>query len=133
MIPGRLDYPGAPHPRWWQLENRAVDIGGFAPDRSHFATMLLLDVALAHADDWFSFPVPPPPRSATRCRRAACWSRSTGVTVRDSFGEVWDLNAPPAAGAGAWSLFHSAGLAESQLLVWPVAVAPQTARCSTTS
>ena len=43
VIPGRLDYPGAPNPRWWQLEDHAVDIGGFAPDRSHFATMLLLD------------------------------------------------------------------------------------------
>ena len=74
-IPGRLDYPGAPHPRWWQLENHAVDIGGFSPDRSHFATMLLLDVALEHADDWFTFPVPPPATIPTRCRRAACSSR----------------------------------------------------------
>ena len=75
VIPGRLDYPGAPNPRWWQIEDRAVDIGGFAPDRSHLATMLLLDVALAHADDWFSFPVPPPrrPRRRPRRRRAACW------------------------------------------------------------
>ena len=92
VIPGRLDYPGAPHPRWWQLENHAVDIGGFAPDRSHFATMLLLDVAIEHADDWFTFPVPPPAAIPTQYRRAACWSRSAGVTVRDSFGEVWNLN-----------------------------------------
>ena len=48
-----------------------------------------------------------------------------GVTVRDSFGEVWDLTAPPASGPAAWSLFHTAGLPESQLLVWPVAIAPQ--------
>jgi hypothetical protein len=48
-----------------------------------------------------------------------------GVTVRDSFGEVWNLTTPAASGPGAWSLFHTAGLPESQLLVWPVAVAPQ--------
>jgi hypothetical protein len=121
VIPGRLDYPGAPNPRWWQLENHAVDIGGFAPDRSHFATMLLLDVVLEHSDDWFIFPVPPPADSDQ--------SPSSGVlvilddvTVRDSFGEVWNLNAPPASGPGAWSLFHTAGLPESQLLVWPVAI-----------
>ena len=47
-----------------------------------------------------------------------------GVTVRDSFGEMWNLETPSASGASAWSLFHSAGLPESQLLVWPVAVAP---------
>jgi hypothetical protein len=122
VIPGRLDYPGAPHPRWWQLEDRAVDIGGFSPDRSHFATMLLLDVALAHADDWFSFPVPRPldrnqPSSGVLVTLE-------GVTVRDSFGEVWPLKAPPASGADSWSLFHSKGLSESQLLIWPVAVSP---------
>jgi hypothetical protein len=124
VIPGRLDYPGAPHPRWWQLEDRAVDIGGFSPDRSHFATMLLLDVALEHADDWFSFPVPPPAKP-DEVPSSGVLVTLEGVTVRDSFGQIWDLNAPPATGADAWSLFHSNGLSESQLLVWPVAVAPQ--------
>lgn len=124
VIPGRLDYPGAPQPRWWQLENHAVDIGGFTPDRSHFATMLLLNVALEHADDWFTFPVPPPPDPATLPSSGVLVTLD-GVTVRDSFGQVWDLSPPPAAGPGAWSLFHSAGLPESRLLVWPVAVAPQ--------
>lgn len=124
VIPGRLDYPGAPHPRWWQLEDRAVDIGGFAPDRSHFATMLLLDVALEHADDWFSFPVPPPADPA-KVPSSGVLVTLDGVTVRDSFGEVWNLETPSAAGPAGWSLFHSHGLSESQLLVWPVAVAPQ--------
>jgi hypothetical protein len=123
VVPGRLDYPGAPNPRWWQLENEAVDIGGFAPDRSHFATMLLLDVVLEHSDDWFTFPVPPPPDPDTTPSSGVLVTLS-GVTVRDSFGEIWNLAAPPASGPGAWSLFHSAGLPESQLLVWPVAMAP---------
>ena len=122
VVPGRLDYPGAPNPRWWQLENQAVDIGGFAPDRSHFATMLLLDVVLEHADDWFTFPVPPPSDPDTTPSSGVLVTLA-GVTVRDSFGEIWNLTAPPASGPGAWSLFHSAGLPESQLLVWPVAIA----------
>jgi hypothetical protein len=125
VIPGRLDYPGAPNPRWWQLEDRAVDIGGFSPDRSHFATTLLLDVALAHSDDWFSFPVPPPPDPVADPSSGVLVTLA-GVTVRDSFGEIWGLQPPPASGPGAWSLFHTAGLAESELVVWPVAVAPQT-------
>jgi hypothetical protein len=125
VIPGHLDYPGAPNPRWWELEDRTVDIGGFAPDRSHLATMLLLDVALAHADDWFSFPVPPPPVPDVEPSSGVLVTLE-GVTVRDSFGEVWSLTPPAASGPGAWSLFHTAGLAESQLLIWPVAVAPQT-------
>jgi len=123
VIPGRLDYPGAPHPRWWQLEDRDVDIGGFSPDRSHFATMLLLDVALAHADDWFSFPVPRPDNDKTKPSSGVLVTLE-GVTVRDSFDQTWTLNAPPASGPDAWSLFHSKGLSASQLLIWPVAVAP---------
>jgi hypothetical protein len=123
VIPGRLDYPGAPHPRWWQLEDRAVDIGGFAPDRSHFPTMVLLDVVLAHADDWFTFPVSPP-ADPVREPSSGVLVSLADVTVRDSFDQVWSLTAPPASGPGAWSLFHTAGLSESQLLVWPVAVAP---------
>jgi hypothetical protein len=125
VIPGRLDYPGAPNPRWWQLEDRAIDIGGFPPDRSHLATMLLFDVALAHADDWFSFPVPPP-ADAVATPSSGVLVTLAGVTVRDSFGEVWALEPPPATGPGAWSLFHTTGLGVGQLLVWPVAVAPQT-------
>lgn len=124
VVPGHLRYPGAPNPRWWQLEDREVDIGGFAPDRAHLATMLLLDVALAHSDDWFSFPVPPPRHPATDPSSGVLVTLET-VTVRDSFGQVWDLTPPPATGPGAWSLFHTAGLSEAQLLIWPVAVAPQ--------
>ena len=124
VIPGRLSYPGAPHPRWWQLENHAVDIGGFSPDRSHFATMLLLDVVLEHPDDWFTFPVRPVFGPESDSPTSGVLVTLGDVTVRDSFDESWSLTAPPASGPGAWSLFHSTGLAESQLLVWPVAIAP---------
>src|SRR5262249_33208632 len=101
--------------------NYAVDIGGFAPDRSHFATMLLIDVALEHSDDWFLFPVPPP-ADPDASPSSGVLVTLAGVTVRDSFGAIWNLAAPPPSGPDAWSLFHSAGLAESQLLVWPVAI-----------
>lgn len=120
VVPSRLDYPGAPNPRWWELENRAVDIGGFAPDRAHLATMLLVDVAVAHSDDWFAFHVPVPVGRAS----SGVLVTLDEVTVRDSFDQVWPLAAPPASGPDGWSLFHTAGLAETQLVVWPVAVAP---------
>nr|WP_035940382.1 hypothetical protein [Knoellia aerolata] len=121
VIPGRLDYPGAPHPRWWQIEDRAVDIGGFAPDRSHLATMLLLDIVLAHPDDWFSFPVPPPINPATT-PSSGVLVQLGAVSVHDSFGEQWQLGAPNAYGPQGWSLFHTTGMAASDLVVWPVAV-----------
>ena len=133
VIPGRLDYPGAPHPRWWQLENRAVDIGGFSPDRSHFATMLLLDVALEHADDWFTFPVPPPAGAGhdavQRCARHSR-GRHRARQLRRSVGSERAAGlGTPATGRS----FTRAGLSESQLLVWPVAVAPHGGPCWTRS
>src|SRR5207237_560531 len=39
--PTRFQYPGAPLPRWWQIEDHAVDIGGYPPDRGHLATLFL--------------------------------------------------------------------------------------------
>lgn len=131
VVPTRLTFPGAPHPRWWQIEDAAVDVGGFAPDRSHLATMLLSDLAVAHAEDWFVFPVPlgwergdgadppaDPPSSGVLARLG------TTVTVTDSFGKPHDLQAPSSGGPGAWSLFAVPGLEPTDLVVWPVAVAP---------
>lgn len=127
MLPGRISYPGAPHPRWWQIEDHAVDIGGFAPDSAHLGTALLHDVALAHSDDWYWFPVPaplPPPDGGAPPPSAGSVVRLLKTEVRDSFDEVWDLTPPPVEGADAWSLFHTRGLDVSALVVWPVASAP---------
>jgi hypothetical protein len=125
VIPTRLDYPGAPNPRWWQIEDHAVDMGGFAPDRSHLATMVWLDVVLAHSDDWFVIPVPPPPDEVAQPSSGVLVALDA-ATVRDSFDQTWTLTAPPVAGPHAWSLFHTSGLDASHLLIWPVAVAPLT-------
>jgi hypothetical protein len=38
------------------LEDAAVDIGGYPPDTSHFAITLLIDLISTHGDDWFVFP-----------------------------------------------------------------------------
>jgi hypothetical protein len=115
VIPSRLDYPGAPLPRWWQVEDRAVDIGGHAPDRAHLGSILLLDVVLAHSDDWFSFPVRQPVGGPS----TGVLVSLTNATVRDSFDQTWPIAAPM-----DWSLFRTAGRPETELLVWPVAVAP---------
>jgi len=133
VLPARLSYPGAPHPRWWQLEDHHVDIGGFAPDRSHLGTMLLLEVALAHSDDWFWFPVPPPaavPPGAEPPPSSGVVATIHTASVRDSFDQTWELAPPPDPELEhdpddpPWSLFRVAGLSNRSLVIWPVAVAP---------
>ncbi|MFG6194563.1 hypothetical protein [Nonomuraea sp. JJY05] len=109
--PSRIHYPGAPLPRWWQIEDGKVDIGGYPPDRSHFATLLLIDLIMNQSDDWFSFPIE---------ALAGHIITLSDVTVIDSFDEKWQLS-PPADG---WSLFATEGLGPQSLAVWATAAAP---------
>lgn len=108
--PTAIQYPGAPHSRWWEIEDAAVDIGGYPPDTSHFATTLLIDLIASHGDDWFVFPVD------ARVGHALTIS---APTVTDAFGEPYGL-VPPAD----WSLFRTTGFADDSLVVWLRALAP---------
>ena len=110
VYPARLEYPGAPNPRWWQIEDGQVDIGGYPPDRSHFATLLLIDLITNHSDDWFTFPIEAEPGHVITLDE---------VVVTDSFGDEWPLE-PPAD----WSLFATQGLGARSLVLWATAATP---------
>jgi hypothetical protein len=110
VLPSRLRYPAAPLPRWWQIEDAQVAIGGHAPDRASLATLVLIDLIVNHSDDWFTFP----------------FEASTGevlaletVSVLDSFGQAWPLT-PPAD----WSLFRTHGFDARSLVIWATAATP---------
>lgn len=109
----RLRYPGAPTPRWWEIEDAGLDIGGQAPDRAHFATLLLIEALASHADDWFTFSVDTQPGTVLTLNN---------VQVTDSFGDVWDLK-PPTDG---WSLYRIHGLDNRSLIIWPTVATPLT-------
>ncbi|MCC2313607.1 hypothetical protein [Cellulomonas xiejunii] len=111
QYPRRVTYPGAPLPRWWQIEDAAVDIGGYPPDRAHLATLLLIDLVMSRSDNWFTFTVPE--------ARAGHIVTLDEVVVHDSFGDTWAL--VPAAD---WSLFATDGLGARSLVVWATAATP---------
>jgi hypothetical protein len=139
VIPNRLTYPGAPLPRFWQIERSAVDIGGFPPDRAHVPTTMLISLICGHADDWFTIVVPPP-APITGADGQSATPPSTGVvvtlgrvTVRSSFDERHTLTIPPSGrvldtgrdrAPGEWSLFRTTGLHRSSLVIWPTAATP---------
>jgi hypothetical protein len=123
VIPVPLEYPGAPHSRFWEIEDATVDIGGYPPDTAHFATMLLVDLVYSHGDDWFLFPV-------TASAGHIVTIRSLKVT--DAFGRSYTstelengavkhpgLNAPT-----DFSIFKCDGLKDESLVLWPVAESP---------
>lgn len=109
--PSPFHYPGAPRARWWEIEDAAVDIAGYPPDSSHFATTLLIELISTHGDDWFVFPV-----DAEVGQLVAM----PDVTVTDSFGETYEV-APP---VDPWWLFHTNGLDERSLVLWLRALTP---------
>jgi hypothetical protein len=111
--PVAMHYPGAPNSRWWEIEDSAVDIGGYPPDTSHFATTLLIDLISTHGDDWFLFPI------GTRVGHVLTLPEATTI-VTDAFGRTYDL-APP---TDDWWLFRTAGLDPRSLVVWLRALAP---------
>ena len=104
VYPTAFHYPGAPASRWWEIEDAAVDIGGYPPDSSHFATTLLIDLIASHGDDWFVFPVD---------ARVGHVSTLDAVLATDGFGRTYPLE-PPAD----WWLFKTTGLDRHSLVVW---------------
>jgi hypothetical protein len=114
--PARFNYPGAPLPRWWQIEDAQVDIGGFPPDRSHFPTMLLLDLIVSHSNDWYTF---------TLDAQIGDVMTIDTLAVYDVFGEVWrSQNEAGLQSPKDWSLFHVEGLDASSIVLWPTANTP---------
>jgi hypothetical protein len=110
ITPGRLRYPSAPLPRWWQIEDTQVAIGGQAPDRAALATLVLIDLIVNHSDDWFTFTLP---------AHAGHIITLDEVTVIDSFGEPWPIIAPQ-----DWSLFATTGLGPNSIVIWSTARTP---------
>lgn len=108
--PTQIHYPGAPASRWWEIEDVAVDIAGYPPDSAHFATTLLIDLIASHGDDWFIFPIE---------GKAGEILSITAVEVTDSFGDVYQVEAPT-----DWWLFRTSGLDAHSLMVWMPAVSP---------
>jgi hypothetical protein len=110
VIPSRLRFPSAPLPRWWQIEDAKVTIGGHAPDRANLATLVLIDLVVNQSDDWFTFPV--------ECGTGEVL-RLDDVRVVDSFGQSWPLSVPQ-----DWSLFATHGLDPQAMVVWATTATP---------
>jgi hypothetical protein len=113
VVATRVRYPGAPHPRWWQIEEARTDLGGYSPDRSRFATLLLTELVSSHSDDWFTFPV---------VARAGSVLTLHEVTVIDATGEPWTLR-PPDDG---WTMFAVTNLDTRSLVLWSTVATPLT-------
>ena len=114
--PTRVSYDGAPHPRWWQIEQLRYDPGAVAPHRTRLASLMLIQLTASHGDDWFTAPLICP----------------TGTLVAVTELEVEDLMGLTAKEPAAddWTFYRVSGRRPNELLVWPAVTNPLTGTTS---
>jgi len=128
-----VQFPGAPAARWWEFEDRRVDVGQLTADPADWGRMLLQEFMLLYQNDWFSVPYTVP-------TGAVCTIEHVRVT--DVFGRTYTIQ-PAGAGtlteddaaqtridydAGRWRLFAQTDAAQPaaapQLYVPAAALSP---------
>jgi hypothetical protein len=107
-----LRFPGSPNPRWWQIEDSTTDPARLGADRSHFATLLLIELVSRLSHEWHGFVWPNLPGSLNGLH---------GVTVEDAFDQHHAVSPPS---LDEWSLFQITGVDEPMLLQWTNASRP---------
>ncbi len=81
-VPSPATFPGMPAPRWWQLEDAAMDIGAMDVASDDLSRLVLLDFAVNYGNNWFTIPVRLPVGSVTHVSQ---------VKVTDVFGQVTSI------------------------------------------
>jgi len=102
VIPVPAEYPGMPKPRWWAIEDAAVDLGKLSTNATDVARIVVSEFALLYSNDWFTIICRQPVGSLAELQ---------GVIVTDTFG--WrTLVKPKVVSAGrdwtSWDLFSLA-------------------------
>ncbi len=93
FVPTQLHFRGAPHPRWWRMEEGEAYFDAAADPEPNVLSMLLPEFFFTDINNWYVVPAPMPSGAVREI---------TALTVTDSFGVTTSLDA---AGGGGWRLF----------------------------
>jgi hypothetical protein len=93
VVPTQLAVPGAPHPRWWRLEDADTYLDSPNDPEPNVLSVLLPELGYVDVNDWYIAPLG---------QRAGTLRRITELTVIDSFGVVTVI--PPVDPEG-WRVF----------------------------
>ncbi len=99
VLPAPAEFAGMPRPRWWELEDAAVDLGHFRAQATDLAKIVVAEFALLYGNNWFVVPYRQP---------VGTLAEVEGVVVTDSFGfRTFVTAAVPSSGGRwtAWDLF----------------------------
>ena len=102
-IPAPVSFRGAPAPRFWEIEDAAIDFGLLPAGPGDIPHLMLSDFATNFGNDWYVIPIDLDVGTLTVTR---------SLVVADSFG-VQTLISPindPGKPATGWSMFELSGL-----------------------
>ena len=93
VVPTQLIVPGAPHPRWWRLEDPDALLDSPNDPEPNVLSVLLPELSYVDVNDWYIIPLG---------QRAGTVRRITELTVVDSFGVVTEV---PSIEPDGWRVF----------------------------
>ncbi len=99
-VPAPISFPGAPSPRFWEMEDAKIAYGLVPVGPTDLAHLLMIEYASTYGNDWFAIPLQLPVGSVTRV---------DSLVVTDTFG-VRSLVRPigdPALPAPFFSMWQS--------------------------
>jgi hypothetical protein len=101
-IPTPVRFPGMPHSRYWEMEDRATNLASIDAAPDDLGRLALLEFALVYGNDFLHIPFDLPVGSL-------CWIDK--LTVTNTFGETTEIaSVERAPGAyGSWSMFRLSG------------------------
>ncbi len=97
MVPNQLTFPGAPNPRWWEIEEGDAYFESPQDPEPNMLSMVLPEFTFADVNNWYIVPAPMP---------SGTLRRVTELAMVDSFGVRTDLGpVVDTAEEADWALF----------------------------
>ncbi|MGR0221543.1 hypothetical protein [Agromyces sp. ZXT2-6] len=93
VVPTQIAVPGAPHPRWWRLEDADAYLDSPNDPEPNVLSMLLPELGYVDVNDWYIVPLE---------QRGGTLRRITELSVVDSFGVLTPI---PPVDAESWTVF----------------------------
>ncbi|MFE5207226.1 hypothetical protein [Streptomyces sp. NPDC056600] len=100
VVPVPVSYPGMPAPRFWEIEDAAVDFGAVGAGPTDLMRLLFVEFATVFGNDWFTIPLDGVP-TGSLCR-------IEGLTLTDTFGRRTEV-APLADSVDGFRMFDLGG------------------------
>lgn len=118
VIPSEVRFAGMPNARWWEMEDRNVDLGEIDANTTDTAKILLAEFGLIYSNDWTIIPWTVPVGSLSEMKN---------VVVSDVFGQrtVVEAAGKNLADPYAWSMYglnskNNTGDPDNRLFIPPV-------------